>query len=262
MWIGGNIETSLGEQRDYFEPRDQENDRFYTFNNFTSGRMYIFTNSNKALSGSGNLSYATLFDSERDFKEYRLRFGPNFRFNDKFTLEYDINYERKIGSRGYVTQLDNDDIIFAERDQKTVENSISGSYNFNALNSLKLSFRNYWSTATNKEELFTLEQDGSQSKDDGHTITSLELDPNRNFNIWNLDFSYEWQFAPGSQLIALYRNQLFNSTSQSRDTFSESLNDLFDQDIQHTFSIKMIYFLDYNSIKRVFKKDDPMNSLP
>ncbi|MEZ4781295.1 MAG: DUF5916 domain-containing protein [Flavobacteriaceae bacterium] len=56
-----------------------------------------------------------------------------FRFNDKFTLEYDINYERKLGSRGYVTRLDNDEIIFAERDQKkTVENSISGIYNFNS----------------------------------------------------------------------------------------------------------------------------------
>jgi len=262
MWIGGNIETALGEQRDYFEPRDQENDRFYTFNNFVSGRTYIYTNSNKALSTSANISYATLLDSERNFKEYRVRFGPNFRFNDKFTLEYDINYERKIGSRGYVTKLDNDEIIFTERDQKTVENSISGSYNFDALNSLKLSFRNYWSIATNKEELYTLMQDGSQSKETGHTITNLDLDPNRNFNIWNLDLSYEWQFAPGSQLIALYRNQLFNSTSASRDTFGESLKDLFDQDIQHTFSVKMIYYLDYNSIKTVFKKKDPSLSRP
>jgi len=262
MWIGGNIEAALGEQRDYFEPRDQENDRYYTFDNWTSARMYMFTNSNKALSTSANISYATLFDNERDFKEYQLRLGPNFRFSDKFTLEYDISYERKLGSRGYVTRLDNDEIIFAERDQKTVENSISGTFNFDALNSLKLSFRNYWSTATNRENLYTLEQDGSQSLDAGHTITNLDLDPNRNFNIWNLDFSYEWQFAPGSQLVALYRNQLFNSTSQSRDSFSESLNDLFDQDIQHTFSVKMVYFLDYNSLKRVFKKDDATNAIP
>jgi len=259
--FGGNIETALGEQRDYFEPRDQENDRFYTFNNWVSGRTYVFTNSNKAFSTSGNLSYATLIDKDRDFKEYQIRLGPEFRFNDKFTLEYDITYERKLGSRGYVTRLDNDDIIFAERDQKTVENSISGIYNFNSLNTLRLSFRNYWSTATNRENLYLLEEDGSQSLDDGYTITNLDLDPNRNFNIWNLDLSYEWQFAPGSQLVALYRNQLFNSTSESRDSFNESLGDLFDQDIQHTFSVKMVYFLDYNSLKQVFKKNDAVNSI-
>jgi hypothetical protein len=262
MWIGGNIETSLGEQRDYFEPRDQENDRFYTFKNSVSGRMYFYTNSNKALSTSGNLSYETLIDKDRDFEEYQIRLGPKFRFNDKFTLEYDISYGRKTGSRGYVTQLDNDEIIFAERDQKTIENSVSGIYNFNSLNSLRLSFRNYWSTATNKENLYLLEQDGSQSLDAGYTITNLDLDPNRNFNIWNFDLSYEWQFAPGSQLVALYRNQLFNSTSESRDSFGESLGNLFDQDIQHTFSVKMVYFLDYNSLKQVFKKNDAVNSTP
>lgn len=262
MWIGGNIEASLGEQRDYFEPRDQENDRFYSFNNYTSARIYFFTNSNKAFSTSGNFSYGTVFDKNFDFREYQLRFGPEFRFNDKFTLEYDISYGRELGFRGYVTRLDNDEIIFAERDQKTVENSISGIYNFDPLNTLRLSFRNYWSTATNKENLYTLEQDGSQSLDAGHTITNLDLNPNRNFNIWNLDLSYEWQFAPGSQLVALYRNQLFNSSSESRDSFSQSLNDLFDQDIQHTFSIKMVYFLDYNSLKSVFQKNNAENSLP
>lgn len=262
MWIGGNIEASLGEQRDYFEPRDQENDRFYSFNNYTSARIYFFTNSNKAFSTSGNFSYGTVFDKNFDFREYQLRFGPEFRFNDKFTLEYDISYGRELGFRGYVTRLDNDEIIFAERDQKTVENTISGIYNFDPLNTLRLSFRNYWSTATNKENLYTLEQDGSQSLDVGHTITNLDLNPNRNFDIWNLDLSYEWQFAPGSQLVALYRNQLFNSSSESRDSFSQSLNDLFDQDIQHTFSIKMVYFLDYNSLKSVFQKNNAENSLP
>jgi len=261
MWIGGGINTALGKQRDYFEPRDQENDRFNAFKNFVGTRAYIFTNSNKVFSTSANINYGTLFDKDRNFKEYRIRFGPNFRFSDKFTLEYDITYEKKLGSRGYVTRVE-DEIIFAERDQKTFENAISGTLNFNSLNSLTLSFRNYWATATNNEELYTLEQDGSQNKETGHTLTNLDLDPNRNFNIWNLDISYQWQFAPGSQLVALYRNQLFNSSSQSLDSFGESLKDLFNQDIQHTFSLKMVYFLDFNSIKNVFQKNTSINSAP
>ena len=254
MWVGGGIDTALGEQRDYFEPRDQENDRFYSFRNWVGARAYLFTNSNNAFSTSANINFGRLFEKARDFKEYRLRLGPNFRFSDKFTLEYDISYEKKLGSQGYVARID-DEIIFTERDQKTLENSISGTLNFNSLNSLTLSFRNYWSTATNKENLYTLLQDGSLSKETGHTLTNLDLDPNKNFNIWNLDISYQWQFAPGSDLVALYRNQLFNNTTQSLDTFGESLKDLFSQDIQHTFSIKMIYYLDYNSIKTVFNKD-------
>ena len=73
MYIGGNIEASLGEQKDYFEPRDQENDRFYTFKNFVGGRTYFYTNSNKAFSSSGNFSYATIIDKNFDFKEYRRK---------------------------------------------------------------------------------------------------------------------------------------------------------------------------------------------
>ena len=263
MWTGLTFEMALGENRDYFEPRDQENDRYFTFKNYVSGRYYIFTNSNKRFSTSMFLSGGKLFESGRDMNEYSIRIGPEFRLNDKFTLEYDLEYGRKFGDRGYVTRLDNDEIIFGERNQKTVENGISGVYNFDPFNSLGLTFRNYWSTATYDEQLYTLQQDGSLTTDTGHTLTSLdEEDSNRNFNIWNLDLSYEWQFAPGSQLIALYRNQLFNSTSQSQDSFSQSLSDLFDQDMTHTFSVKMIYFLDYNYLKGFFKGKQDENTIP
>ncbi|MEZ4781296.1 MAG: DUF5916 domain-containing protein [Flavobacteriaceae bacterium] len=32
--------------------------------------------------------------------------------------------------------------------------------------------------------------------------------------------------------------------------------------MQHTFSVKMVYFLDYNSLKTMFQKKDTENSLP
>jgi len=260
MWVGTNITMLVGEQRDYFEPRDQENDRYYTYKNLLTTRSYIYTNSNKALSGNGNLSLGKLFDKGRDMHYYGIKIGPEYRFSDKLTIKYEIDYGKRFGGRGYVTKS-NDEIIFGERNQKTIENTISGTLNFNSLNSLTLSFRNYWSTATYKEDLLTLAQNGDLNNT-GHSLTSLDIDPNRNFNIWNLDLSYQWQFAPGSQLIALYRNQLFNSTSASEYSFSDSLKDLFDQDIQHTFSLKMIYFLDYNSLKGVFKKKGSVTSAP
>jgi len=262
MWMGGNITMMLGEQRDYFEPRDQENDRFFSFSNWIQGRTYLYTNSNKALSTNANFSYGKLFQDGLDIHEYGIRVGPEYRFSDKLTIKYQIDYQRKINDRGYVDNINDGEIIFGQRDVKTVENTISGTLNFNSLNSLTLSFRNYWSTATYDENLYTLLEDGELTTNTGHTITNLDLDPHRNFNIWNLDLSYEWQFAPGSQLIALYRNQLFNSSSASRDSFRDSLKDLFDQDIQHTFSLKMVYFLDYNSLKGVFKKKDSTVGAP
>jgi len=118
---------------------------------------------------------------------------------------------------------------------------------------LTLTFRNFWSTVTYDHNLFTLLDDGSLSTDDGYTVNSLD-NPNINFNTWNLDFRYSWEFAPGSQLTALYRNSLFNQDTSSRDSYFDSLSTLFKQPIQHTFSLRLQYFIDYNNVKDIFKK--------
>ncbi|MBQ0768810.1 MAG: protein with DOMON-like ligand-binding domain protein, partial [Bizionia sp.] len=78
--------------------------------------------------------------------------------------------------------------------------------------------------------------------------------PDINFNSWNLDLSYSWQFAPGSQLTALYRNSIFNFSNASQDHYFESLDKLFDENMRNTFSFKMVYFIDYNAIKNILKK--------
>ncbi|MGH1383399.1 DUF5916 domain-containing protein, partial [Kordia sp.] len=70
-----------------------------------------------------------------------------------------------------------------------------------------------------------------------------------NFSTWNLDLSYTWQFAPGSFLTALYRNQIFNQTEASEATYFDSLNRLFDEPIDHTVSLRFVYFIDYNNVK-------------
>ncbi len=103
------------------------------------------------------------------------------------------------------------------------------------------------------DELFVLQEDGNLNTNDGYTTSSID-DPNINFNTWNLDFRYTWQFAPGSQLTALYRNSLFNSNTASRDNYFESINTLFKQPIENVFSLRLVYFIDYNNLKKVFSK--------
>ena len=80
-----------------------------------------------------------------------------------------------------------------------------------------------------------------------------------NYDTWNLDLSYTWQVAPGSFLTALYRNQLFNRDSNSEDNYFESLNTLFEQPIEQTFSVRLQYFIDYNNIKKIFRGKKSIN---
>lgn len=252
MRFGGNINASIGKQHDYFGPRDIENNRFFTFKNFVRNTVWVQTNRNKTFSIQAALGAGTLFDKERDLFSHWLELEPIWRISNKFRINYEYEYANNKGSRGWVETNDSD-IIYGERDQIEIENSISASYNFNPLNALTLTFRNYWTTVTYDYDLFSLLENGKLTTGSGYNLDNISLNPNINFSTWNLDLRYSWQFAPGSQIIALYRNQLFNEDTASKDSFVKSINTLFDQPIEHTFSLRFIYFIDYNNLKNVFK---------
>jgi hypothetical protein len=251
LWsFGGNVNYNIGEQYDYFEPRQEG--RFFTFKNELHFSGFVNTNYAKRFAMNVNSGLVTQFDPERDILFYWIGLSPRMRFNDKFSINYSFSLQTGGGARGFVTNID-DKIIFGQRDQNTVENSISGSYNFNPMHSLSLTFRNYWATVTYDHDLYTLLEDGKLSTADNYTVADVP-DPNVNFNTWNLDFRYSWQFAPGSQLSALYRNSLFDSNTESSKSYIDSLDSLFDKSIEHVFSLRLVYYIDYNNFKKYLKK--------
>lgn len=252
MWFGARVSFEPGKQYDYFEPRDFENKRFFIFKNVGGFSTWLETNQNKKISVELDLDAFTLFDRERDLLGYNLEIEPTFRFNDKFRISYELEYQNSKGGRGFVNNI-NEDIIFGERDVVSLENGLSGAYNFDPLHALSLTFRNFWSTVNYDYKLYTLENDGSLSTTNGYTTDSID-NPNINFNTWNLDLRYSWQFAPGSQITALYRNSLFNSDTASTNSYFNSLNTLFNQPMQHVFSLKLQYFIDYNNLKSIFQR--------
>ncbi len=249
--FGGEVNFNFGKQFDYFEPREEG--RFFIFENRLGSELWISSNYNNVFAIDAVLSGTTFFEKERPSKTIFYRLRPRIRFNDKFLMIFSHDLERRIKDRGFATTF-NDDIIFGQRDRKTITNRITSRYNFTPFHSLMLTFRNYWSSVTYENELYTLQDNGRISQDKGYVISDLEDSPNINFSTWNLDLNYSWQFAPGSFLTALYRNQLFNSDSASEMGYLEALNNLLDKPIQHTFSLRLQYFIDYNDLKRLLKK--------
>jgi Domain of unknown function (DUF5916)/Carbohydrate family 9 binding domain-like len=249
--FGGNIFGLLGKQFDYFEPRTKG--RFAIFENFINARTFISSDFNKKYAVSANLGVGTLFEKERDLFNYNFGLSPRIKFNENFIMNYSFSFSDNKGGRGYVTKI-NDDIIFGQRDQITIVNSLSASYNFNSYNGLTLTVRNFWTTVTYEDNLFLLEENGRYNPNAGYNLGNIGFDPNINFNTWNLDFKYVWEFAPGSLITALYRNQIFNRNSNSTDSYSESLKTLFNQPIEHVFSLRFVYYIDYNNVKNIFQK--------
>jgi hypothetical protein len=250
--FGFGVNTRLGKQYDFFESRDG---RPFIFENFVNLNSFYSSNFNKEFAFDIRGEVSKIFEKGRDFTGYQLRVRPRFRFNDHILLVYTFDFDLNIGQRGYAT-TENDETLFGERDRKRITNSIRANYSFNPYNTLSLNFRHYWDTVAYNKDLYTLQDNGRLTSDSGYTIENISSDPNANFSTWNIDLNYSWQFAPGSFLTALYRNQLFNFDSDSKIDFSEGLNTLFEQPTQHTFSLRIQYFIDFNGLKSVFKKNN------
>lgn len=243
--FGGNINFNIGTQYDYFETRTEG--RYVTYKDNVEANVWISTNYNKKLAANANIGSETNFDNNRDTFVYWFGITPRYRPNTKMLFEYSFEFDKNMNDFGYVTTLDNSDIIFGERTQKTIENSIAANYNISTKQSLSLTFRNYWTTVNYENTLHTLADNGSLHTNNGYTLEDIN-DPNLNFNIWNIDFRYTWEFAPGSLLTAVYRNELYNNSSEAEMSYVNSLNTLFKQSLSQTVSLKLVYYLDYNSL--------------
>jgi len=234
------------DEDDFFEPR--LDGRFVTFSSNVGVNGFISTDFRKKFAFDLRFNYRNFFaDSQED---YGINFSPRYRFSDKFLVVWSSDLSVRNRNFGYIT--DNGvDVFLGQRDITSLENSLQVSYNFNPFKAINLRFRNFWSTADYNDNIFfILNDDGSRSQTD---FDISENDPNTNFNIWNVDLSFNWRFAPGSEAVLLYRNEIFNRDNQSQINYTESLSNLFDQPIRHTISLRIVYFLDVNNLKSVFK---------
>jgi len=232
---------------DYFEPR--VDGRFVTFNQSLGGRQWISTDFRKKFAVDAGVGFRNHFGTPQ--RQLFFDFEPRYRFSDKLLLVFSTDLSLRKNMFGYVDNNDTD-VFFGQRDITSLENQISASYNFDPYKAINLSFRNFWSVADYSDGIFwTLEEDGSRTLTDYDTT---ENDPNRNFNIWNLDLSFRWRFAPGSEATLLYRNQIFKQDEQATLGYGDSLNNLFNEPTQHTVSLRITYFIDYNNVKYLFRK--------
>lgn len=257
--FGINSNWNIGKQYDYFEPRNGFDSYFIT-EDYAQANIWMSSNYNLFFALDANFGYGRFLDDDRkNFNNWWFGLKPRFKFNDNFLMVLGFDYDDYSADRGYVNGQEIDDrIIFGQRNRVNIEASISGSYNFDSFNALTLSFRNYLSTVTYDNTMYVLQDNGYLKASEIYTKNNISSDPDFspdiNFNTWNLDLSYTWQFAPGSQLTALYRNQIFNVSNNSEAGFFDSMDDLFKQEQRNTFSLRMVYFIDYNDLKNVFKK--------
>ncbi|MES2544979.1 MAG: DUF5916 domain-containing protein [Bacteroidota bacterium] len=246
-YYGFGVNANPLEVYDFYEPRIAGRylifpSRAGVFANFSSNYNYKF-----AL--DINPSYAKLNEEGRN--SYGIGIGPRYRFNNKFSLNYYYNFFRQNNNKGFVDYADVDadsttpnSIVIANRTVVTHSNTLSGKYAVNSKMTFNLSVRHYWSFAENKNYL-ELEDNGELSDLDAYAVNK-----NSSFKSWNVDLSYSWWFAPGSQMSVLYRNSASDFERDINKDFGKNVTNLLNNDaLNHTFSISLKYFIDYNQAK-------------
>jgi hypothetical protein len=240
------------ETYDYYDPR--VDGRFSINPTKCGGWFYISTNYNNKFAFDINPEYGQTSEKYRRF--YGINISPRYRFNDKLSLIYNFSFNRRNNNKGYFEKGDYDlnkdtpnDVIYSKRNIITYSNSISGKYSLNSKMTFNLSIRHYWSFSENKS-FYLLNPDGRLTDYNG--IVPI-VNKNKNFNTWNFDLSYNWWFAPGSQISVLYRdNAVIDNDIINKDYGKNVTNLLNNEALSHTFSISLKYFIDYNRAKNWF----------
>ncbi|NNF01337.1 MAG: hypothetical protein HKN22_01500 [Bacteroidia bacterium] len=103
--------------------------------------------------------------------------------------------------------------------------------------------RHYWSTAVYNNFYYL--------RDDGYlTESDYNEDTDRNFNSFTIDMVYTWQFAPGSEMNIVWKNNITPEEQRLETRYFENLDATLRSSQLNNFSIKVLYFLDYAYFKK------------
>jgi hypothetical protein len=249
-YISTGFNINPFETYDFYESRTEG--KYLVFPKKIGMWVYLSTNYSRQFAVDFNPYFTKLMEEGRN--SYGFNIGPRYRFNDKFSLQYNFNFSRQDNNKGWVDDVDTDgisstpdDIIFANRTVVTYSNSLSSKYSLNSKMSFNLSVSQYWSYAENKS-FYSLQNDGRLLDYSGYSKNK-----NSSYYNWNVDLAYSYWFAPGSQMSILYRNNASNFERSINKDLGQNITSLLNNDaLNHTFSISIKYFIDYNQAKHWF----------
>ena len=195
----------------------------------------------------------------RDWKEDTYRVAPRIRVNDRLMIRYVWKIIDRRNERGWAfldTLEDGTDVsIFGKRRNREYTQVLNVNYIFTNRMSLSTRVRHAWSQVR-YDALYPLLETGVISETP-YTANGNADREDLNFNAWSIDMVYRWNFAPGSELNIVWKNQLLQETRLGdfeAYALPISYNDNFNQMIESGFfnslSIRLISFVDYSRFKQ------------
>ncbi|MEI7803682.1 MAG: DUF5916 domain-containing protein, partial [Bacteroidota bacterium] len=156
------------------------------------------------------------------------------------------NYTFDHSNWGFVSYIDSiDQVIIGRRDSRTVTNDFYMQLLFSPHMNFSVHTRHYWSEVKYLQ-FYNLQDDGNVEPSDFTGNYDI------NFNAWNVDVVYAWQFAPGSFLNLIWKVNSLNEDQLITHNYFDNFQNTLKLPSGNTVALKMIYYLDYQRIKKVF----------
>jgi len=238
-----NVNVTPGWENNYFELRT--GDQYLRYPSNTVFMVEGSSDSRKKFffNYSGVYAIAPKFDN----KAVAWGLGTRYRFNNKFSLELQTNssYEKNQLGFAFIRESNGDPIV-GFRDNKDFTSVLSGTYNFTSRMNLTLRARHYWNKV-NYLSLHDVDNNGNLLS--RPFISGMD----ENVNIFNVDGFFTWDFRLGSRLIIGYKNWLGGEEMASisgSNTYFKNLNEIFKLNHGNEITVRFIYFLDYNQLRR------------
>jgi len=171
-----------------------------------------------------------------------------YRVNDRLTFNYTFDYNTDPYNYGFANFDEDNNSIFGTRRMLTLTNVISAKYMFMNDMFASVNVRHYWNTCKYRD-YYTLLDNG----DIAYNGTYAENN-DYNYNVFNVDFMYSWQFAPGSQLSIVYKNAIETQESDLIYDYYRDLKHTIESPQSNSLSLKVMYYLDYQYLKKWKKK--------
>lgn len=254
MRINGNVNSqlkNLWQTNINFDIRPASNDFYeprlagWTFKRPGNWMKGFSVSTNRAKKYTTSVQLFHRRSKKYNTNNYETFLSNLYRFTDKFTMElshYMFFGKNDYGFAYFVNTMDS--VSTGLRNRNTAENILNIKYNFNNKMGLTFRLRHYWSKV-DYIRYFNLQKDGKV--DD---LANPSRNADINLNLFNIDMNYTWQIAPGSFVNVNWKTSADRTDRLVDDNYFYNLKQTMDTPGFNSFSVKVIYYLDYLDLKK------------
>ena len=254
---GLRFSGTINESNDYFEPRVWGEKFIRPV--WTSMRAWFSSNYQKRIALDAGLGYVAV--ERNNWWEWNYDLEFRFRLSNQLNLIHGWNQQIQYNSEGYAVAFSDptesfNGILFGNRDRLTTTQSLGIDYTIT--NRIGMTFRLRHYNAKIKYNSFSelLENGRLNPLDDYSGLDNYGNSAyNINYNAFTIDMLFRWVFFPGSELNLVWKNSIFSSNENVNDDYWLTLNNTLKNGPINTISLKIIYWLDSQYLKKKKEKN-------